>query len=120
MEETRAIDPLIAKYDEEQDVLYLLFTDKAKEAIAEEVGDEVFVRFDAKTRRIVGMEFLNFQERILDAFGPELIFEGSLPPGILTPLLQENTAPSALRESSMEYTTEHRLKRDDVEDSSDS
>ncbi|HEY52637.1 MAG TPA: DUF2283 domain-containing protein [Caldilineae bacterium] len=116
MEETRTIDPLTAKYDAEQDVLYLLFTDKAKEAVAEEVGDEVFVRFDAKTRRIVGMEFLNFQERIIGMFGPELIYEGVILPGTLSPLVQERLSPSLLREPMAEYSTENNSERSDIED----
>ncbi len=77
MGKTRPIDRLKAKYDAEQDILYLMFGDQAREAIAEEVGDEVFVRFEPDTHEIVDVEFLNFSARLEEAFGPEMKYIGS-------------------------------------------
>lgn len=72
MDKTRFLDHLTARYDAEQDILYLMFGDRAREAIAEEMGDEVFVRFEPDTRGIVDIEFLNFSARLEKAFGPEM------------------------------------------------
>jgi uncharacterized protein YuzE len=72
--------PLAVQYDPEQDILYLLLTDQAQEAIAEEVGDEVFVRFDPITRDVVDVEFLNFRSRLEEIFGPEMKYLGSEEP----------------------------------------
>ena len=72
MDKTRPVDRLTAKYDAEQDILYMMFGEWAREAIAEEVGDEIFVRFEPDTREIVDVEFLNFSARLEEAFGPEM------------------------------------------------
>ena len=56
-------------YDAEQNIFYLLFTEKAQKALAEETDDEVFVRFDQDTRKVISVEFLNFQKRITNVFG---------------------------------------------------
>ena len=40
MDKTRTLSHLTAHYDAEQDSLYLTFTSQAREAIAEEAGDE--------------------------------------------------------------------------------
>ena len=61
-------------YDEEQDILYLLFTDRAEEAIAEETTDSVFVRYSPDSRKVISVEFLDVSSRIDEAFGPERIF----------------------------------------------
>ena len=73
-------DPLTTQYDAEQDILYFLFTEKVREAIAEEVDDEVFVRYDPETHKVISLEFLNFQERIANIFGPDIKYFGSEKP----------------------------------------
>ena len=77
MDKTRFPNHLTARYDAEQDILYLMFADRAREAIAEEMGDEVFVRFEPDTRGIVDIEFLNFSARLEEAFGPEMQYLGT-------------------------------------------
>ena len=69
--------PLTVYYDEEQDVLYLSFTREAREGIAEEAGDEVFVRYNPLTKDIINVEFLNFRGRLVDVFGPDLKYLGT-------------------------------------------
>ncbi len=64
-------------YDLEQNIFYLLFTDKAKKAIAEEVEDEVFVRFEPDTQKVVSVEYLNFSDRIKGLFGKEMKYLGT-------------------------------------------
>ena len=77
MDETRTLGHLAARYDAEQDILYLTFTNQAREAIAEEAGDEVFVRFEPDTRQLVDIEFLNFSARLRQVFGPEMRYLGT-------------------------------------------
>ncbi|MCD6294008.1 MAG: DUF2283 domain-containing protein [Deltaproteobacteria bacterium] len=80
-------------YDTEQDIFYLLFTEKAQKALAEETDDEVFVRFDQDTRKVVSVEFLNFQKRITNVFGKGMKYLGSeQPERLFFPKLQGNTS----------------------------
>lgn len=81
---------IITEYDEEQDIFYLCFKEKAQEAIAEEMGDDIFVRFDPNTNDIITIEFLNFRPRLENLFGKDLKFTGSeLPELILTPQIKD-------------------------------
>ena len=74
MAKKKPTDHLKAHYDSEQDILYLTFTERAREPVAEEVGDEVFVRYDPDTREIVDIEFLNLSARLEQAFGEDMKF----------------------------------------------
>lgn len=74
MAKTKPAERLNARYDSEQDILYLTFTERAQEAIAEEVGDEVFVRYNPDTHSIVDIEFLNLSARLEQLFGAEMRF----------------------------------------------
>ncbi len=74
MAKRKSSDGLKAKYDSQQDILYLTFAKRAHKAIAEEVGDEVFVRYDPVTHEIVDIEFLNLSTRLEQAFGKEMKF----------------------------------------------
>lgn len=65
---------LNAHYDAEQDILYLTFAKRARKAIAEEVDDETFVRYDPDTREIVDIEFLNLSARLEEIFGADFKF----------------------------------------------
>ncbi|MEE4358306.1 MAG: DUF2283 domain-containing protein [Desulfococcaceae bacterium] len=61
-------------YDRESDILTFSFTEKPKPAIAEEAADEVWVRYDEKTKRIVSVDVLNFSQRVADSFGTGLTY----------------------------------------------
>lgn len=52
--------------------MYLTFTEQAQKAVAEELDEDVFVRYDPATRDIVEIEFLNVSARLEQAFGAEL------------------------------------------------
>jgi len=65
---------LKAQYDADQDILYLTFTKRAQKAVAEEIGDEVFVRYDPKTHDVITIEFLNLSARLEELFGKEMKF----------------------------------------------
>lgn len=75
--------PIITEYDKDEDIYYLCFTDKPREAIAEEAGNDIFVRFVPDTNEIVTIEFLNFRSRLENLFGKEFIFTGSEQPELL-------------------------------------
>ena len=76
MDQNQTFESLAVKYDPDQDILYWAFHDQDKEAIAEEVGDEVFVRFDPDTRQIVDVECLNLSSRLVEIFGPDMKYSG--------------------------------------------
>ncbi|MEZ4528829.1 MAG: DUF2283 domain-containing protein [Desulfobacterales bacterium] len=61
-------------YDRESDILTFSFTEKPRPAIAEEAADDVWVRYDEKTKKIVSVDVLNFSHRISDSFGTGLIY----------------------------------------------
>ncbi|MCG3141615.1 MAG: hypothetical protein HDKAJFGB_02928 [Anaerolineae bacterium] len=65
---------LKAQYDADQDILYLTFTKRAQKAVAEEIGDEVFVRYDPQTHDVITIEFLNLSARLEQVFGKEMKF----------------------------------------------
>ena len=75
--------PIITEYDNDVDIYSLCFSDKPREAIAEEAGEDVFVRFVPDTNEIVTIEFLNFRSRLENLFGKEFIFKGSKMPELL-------------------------------------
>ncbi|MBI4672905.1 MAG: DUF2283 domain-containing protein [Chloroflexi bacterium] len=76
-----------AQYDAEQDILYLTFTKRAQKAVAEEIGDEVFVRYDPKTHDVITVEFLNLSARLEQLFGKEMKFlESSRQERLLFPI----------------------------------
>jgi len=53
------------KYDREADLLYMWSIDpeKVEEIITEETGDEVLVKKDADTGKVVGVAVLHFSSR---------------------------------------------------------
>jgi uncharacterized protein YuzE len=63
-----------AHYDEEADTLTFTFTEVPQPAVAEEAADEVWVRYDPETRRVITVEVLNFSARVHEAFGPALTY----------------------------------------------
>ncbi len=103
MAEASLVGPLSAQYDDGQDILYLLLSRQAEAAIAEEMADEVFVRYEVTSRQIVDVEFLNFRARLEEAFGPDLTFSGSLTPERLLPLGRDARLPVSLREPDSDY-----------------
>jgi len=48
-------------YDHEADVMYLSYQDV--EAVAEEIGDGIFARYDPKNESLVGFTILNFSKK---------------------------------------------------------
>ncbi len=52
-------------FDKEADVLYISIG-KPKAALTREAGDDILIRLDSKTKKVVGCTILNFSKR----FGP--------------------------------------------------
>ena len=55
------IQKIIFSYDNENDILELIFGDKSRAAISKEREDEVFLRLDPDTGELVGMTILGFK-----------------------------------------------------------
>jgi hypothetical protein len=67
--------PLIAvQYDRQADILTFTFTAVPQPAVAEEAADEIWVRYDPQTRRVITVDVLNFSSRVRAAFGPALTY----------------------------------------------
>lgn len=61
-------------YDHQGDILTFSFTPKPQPAVAEEAADEIWVRYDPDTHRVVTVDILNFSARVRAAFGPQLTY----------------------------------------------
>jgi uncharacterized protein YuzE len=75
MDEPREQPPVISvHYDDHADILTFSFTPTPQPAVAEEAADEVWVRYDPETRRVITVDVLNFSIRVRAAFGPALTY----------------------------------------------
>lgn len=61
-------------YDEQTDILTFAFTGAPQPAVAEEAADEVWVRYDPVTHRVITVEVLNVSVRVRAAFGSALTY----------------------------------------------
>lgn len=102
MEKTKSTKPLTVEYDAQQDTLYLLFATEAKEGVGEEIGDEVFLRFDPDTHQIVNIEMLHFRSRLEQAFGPDMVYSDQLAISQLSFLPDSVIAQAVVRETPSE------------------
>jgi hypothetical protein len=62
------------QYDPQSDILTSMFTQVPQPAVAEEAADEVWVRYDPQTHRVITVDVLNFSARVREAFGPALTY----------------------------------------------
>ena len=75
MAESRDRLPVITvQYDDQADILTFSFREVPQPAVAEEAADEVWVRYDPKTRRVITVDVLNFSSRVRAAFSPSLTY----------------------------------------------
>jgi uncharacterized protein YuzE len=99
MAEKGKCPPVIAvSYDDQADILTFTFTEVPQPAVAEEVADDVWVRYDSQTRRVITVDVLNFSARVRAAFGPTLTYTERTDPQRLEslhglPLPGEDGAP---------------------------
>ena len=88
MAENGERSPLIAvSYDDQADILTFTFTEAPQPAVAEEAADEIWVRYDPKTRQVITVDVLNFSTRAHQAFGPALTYTERTDPQRLDGLL---------------------------------
>lgn len=62
------------RYDPQGDILTFSFTREPRPAVAEEAADEIWVRYEEDTKRVVTVDILNFSERVKATFGPQLAY----------------------------------------------
>jgi hypothetical protein len=75
MAENQPTDPIVqVSYSEAEDTLTFVFQPHPRPAVAEEAGDEIWVRYDPKTQEVITMEVLHFSSRLHEAFGPSLTY----------------------------------------------
>jgi hypothetical protein len=75
MAEDTTTPPIVdVRYDEVEDTLSFVFTPHPRPAVAEEAGDEVWVRYDPNTQEVVTMEVLHFSSRVREAFGRDMTY----------------------------------------------
>lgn len=87
MASPNTVHPIVqVHYNQEEDTLVFAFKSHPRPAIAEEVDDDVWVRYDPHTQEVVTMEILHFSSRIHDAFGPSLTYTERTDPQRLTDL----------------------------------
>lgn len=65
---------ITARYDDQADILTFTFTEVPQPGVAEEAADEVWVRYDPKSRRVITVDILNFSARVREVFGPTLTY----------------------------------------------
>ncbi|MBK7202949.1 DUF2283 domain-containing protein [Candidatus Amarolinea dominans] len=65
---------IAVRYDREGDILTFSFTRKSQPAVAEEAADEIWVRYQTDTRRVVTVDILNFSARVHATFGSQLTY----------------------------------------------
>ncbi len=74
MEEFRTEFPLRVNYNTEDDTLTFNFTPTPEAGVAEEAADEVWVRYNPETRRVLTVDVLNFSKRVREVFGSNLLY----------------------------------------------
>ena len=75
MARTRDLKELIGvHYDRQGDILTFSFTREPQPAVAEEAADEIWVRYDPDTCRVVTVDVLSFSVRVRAAFGSQLAY----------------------------------------------
>lgn len=74
MEESRTEFPLRVDYNSEEDTLTFNFTSMPLAGVAEEAADEVWVRYEPETRRVLTVDVLNFSKRVREVFGSNLLY----------------------------------------------
>lgn len=84
-------------YDSSDDTLSFHFGETPIPAVAEEAADEIWVRFEPETHRVVSIDVLNFSKRVHEVFGPSLTYTERMDPerleslvGLLPPPKNEN------------------------------
>jgi len=70
-------------YDKDGDILTYSFTKFPQIAIAEEATDDIWVRFDPETSKVITIDVLNFSSRLENAFGPSMKYTERTDPELI-------------------------------------
>jgi len=73
-ENSDSLSVMTVHYDDQSDILTFAFTKTPQPAVAEEAADDVWVRYDPHTRRVITVDVLNFSARVRAVFGPTLTY----------------------------------------------
>jgi uncharacterized protein YuzE len=88
MDQNEKISSLLnVSYDREGDILAFSFTKQPKPALAEETADDVWVRYDQKTKKVITVDVLNFSHRVQAAFGSSLTYSERMDSDMITALM---------------------------------
>jgi uncharacterized protein YuzE len=88
MAENNSINHAIGvNYDTNADIMTFSFTNHPKPAIAEEIDDDIWVRYDPQTHRMISLDVLHFATRIKNTFGNSLIYQEREEPDLLESLI---------------------------------
>lgn len=85
-ERTKDPSVIAVHYDDQADILTFCFTESPVPAVAEEAADDVWVRYDPDSRRVITVDVLNFSARVQAAFGPALTYTERTDPQVLESL----------------------------------
>jgi|SaaInl8_200m_RNA_FD_contig_111_33918_length_1100_multi_3_in_0_out_0_2 uncharacterized protein YuzE len=76
MAETNSINQKIGvNYDSNADIMTFSFTSHPEPAIAEEIDDDIWVRYDQKSHKMISLDVLHFATRLKNTFGNSLIYQ---------------------------------------------
>ncbi len=70
-------------YDDQGDILTFSFTKSPQPAIAEEAADDVWVRFDPQTNKVITVDVLNFSSGLTSIFGQTMKYKERTDPELL-------------------------------------
>jgi len=85
MDEERNFNKNIkADYDTLGDILTYSFTQEPQPAIAEEAADDVWVRFDPESKKVITIDFLNFSSRLESIFGSSMKYSERNDPELIS------------------------------------
>jgi len=82
-EQQRSKKYISVDYDNEGDILTYSFTKFPQIAIAEEAADDIWVRFDPETSKVITIDVLNFSSRLESAFGPSMKYTERTDPELI-------------------------------------
>ncbi|MEM7530973.1 MAG: hypothetical protein AAF639_02250 [Chloroflexota bacterium] len=74
MEKSETNQSIEVSYDQPADILTFTLTTPPRLGVAEETDDEVWIRFDPETNRILTIDVHHFSLRLHSAFGPSLTY----------------------------------------------
>ncbi len=79
-------ESISVNYDNFTDILTFFFTEKPEVAIAEEINDDIWVRYNPKNYKMITLDVLHFAARLKNTFGEALIYTERIDKDVLESL----------------------------------